>query len=247
MRARVPRAAGRRRSRARAAGRDCSSRPGWSPATRRPSSWPTRRSPGPGRGCGPGWTTTSRASGSCGTSAVAADAWDALGRPDSELYRGARLHRALDWQGPPGADLTDTERDFLDRAGQVADQEAAIQEREARYWRRTVRRLTGLVAVAACLTLVAGVAGTVALRQRDEAASERQQAAAERLVASARRAATLSQATDDIEPGSAAGRRGGTAATTRPTPGPACWPRSGACGPSTGNRSACRCRRWPRR
>ena len=129
---------------------------------------------------------------------TAAASWSAMGRPDAELYRGDRRLRARDWQGRSGADLTDTERDFLDRAGQVADQEAAIQEREARYRRRTRRRLTGLVAVAACLTLVAGVAGAVALRQRDEAASERQQAAAERLVASARRAATLSQGTDNI-------------------------------------------------
>ena len=30
----------------------------------------------------------------------AADAWDALGRPDSELYRGVRLARALEWQRP---------------------------------------------------------------------------------------------------------------------------------------------------
>ena len=30
--------------------------------------------------------------------AVAADAWDALGRPDSELYRGVRLATALEWQ-----------------------------------------------------------------------------------------------------------------------------------------------------
>ena len=28
----------------------------------------------------------------------AADAWDALGRPDSELYRGVRLAQALEWQ-----------------------------------------------------------------------------------------------------------------------------------------------------
>ncbi|WP_167880425.1 BTAD domain-containing putative transcriptional regulator [Nocardioides guangzhouensis] len=129
---------------------------------------------------------------------TAAATWNAMGRPDAELYRGDRLIRAREWQGRSGADLTDTERDFLDRAGQVADQEAAIQEREARYRRRTRRRLSGLVAVAAALTLAAGVAGAVAIRQRDRAASESQQAAAERLVASARRAATLSQGTDDI-------------------------------------------------
>ena len=29
----------------------------------------------------------------------AADSWDSLGRPDSELYRGIRLARVLDWQG----------------------------------------------------------------------------------------------------------------------------------------------------
>ena len=34
---------------------------------------------------------------------AAADAWDALGRPDSELYRGVRLARALDWQRRHGA------------------------------------------------------------------------------------------------------------------------------------------------
>ena len=30
--------------------------------------------------------------------AVAADAWDGMGRPDSELYRGVRLAQALEWQ-----------------------------------------------------------------------------------------------------------------------------------------------------
>ena len=30
--------------------------------------------------------------------ASAADSWDALGRPDSELYRGVRLAKALDWR-----------------------------------------------------------------------------------------------------------------------------------------------------
>ena len=29
---------------------------------------------------------------------LAADAWDAMGRPDSELYRGVRLARALEWR-----------------------------------------------------------------------------------------------------------------------------------------------------
>ena len=33
---------------------------------------------------------------------ASADAWDGMGRPDSELYRGARLTRALDWQHTAG-------------------------------------------------------------------------------------------------------------------------------------------------
>ena len=41
--------------------------------------------------------------------AGAADAWDALGRPDSELYRGARLARALEWRARAAPDLTDVD------------------------------------------------------------------------------------------------------------------------------------------
>ena len=55
----------------------------------------------------------------------AADAWDTLGRPDSELYRGVRLTRALDWQSRTESALTETERDFLavlpPRRGQAAE------------------------------------------------------------------------------------------------------------------------------
>ena len=35
--------------------------------------------------------------------AATADGWDALGRPDTELYRGVRLARALAWQDQHGA------------------------------------------------------------------------------------------------------------------------------------------------
>ena len=52
--------------------------------------------------------------------AVAADDWDARGRPDSELYRGARLEAALAWREGSAPSLTAVEDDFLDdgqRAG----------------------------------------------------------------------------------------------------------------------------------
>jgi hypothetical protein len=51
---------------------------------------------------------------------AAADAWDTLGRPDSELYRGVRLVRALDWQARTASALTDTEHQFLHAARQAA-------------------------------------------------------------------------------------------------------------------------------
>jgi len=39
--------------------------------------------------------------------AGAADAWDAMGRPDSELYRGMRLSRTLEWRDRATPDLND--------------------------------------------------------------------------------------------------------------------------------------------
>jgi len=46
--------------------------------------------------------------------AGAADAWETMGRPDSELYRGTRLSRTLEWQHSTTPDLNDTETAFLD-------------------------------------------------------------------------------------------------------------------------------------
>ena len=48
---------------------------------------------------------------------AAADGWDSLGRPASELYRGARLDAALEWRRQRSADLTAVERAFLDASG----------------------------------------------------------------------------------------------------------------------------------
>ena len=61
-----------------------------------------------------------------------ADAWDSLGRPDSELYRGIRLARVLDWQqGRSQTALTDTEREFLEVARR-ADGGRGTHRRRAR-------------------------------------------------------------------------------------------------------------------
>lgn len=65
--------------------------------------------------------------------APAATEWKATGRPDTELYRAARLVSALDWAGGRGdrhAELTDVERDFLAASRNYADRELAEETAE---------------------------------------------------------------------------------------------------------------------
>ena len=63
----------------------------------------------------------------------AAAAWDAMGRPDSELYRGGRLTTAQHWRDAADPALTAVEREFLDAsaahetAGLAAAQKPAAQ------------------------------------------------------------------------------------------------------------------------
>jgi hypothetical protein len=47
--------------------------------------------------------------------ATAADSWDALGRPDSELYRGVRLAKALDWRARTSPALSNSRTGVLGR------------------------------------------------------------------------------------------------------------------------------------
>ena len=91
--------------------------------------------------------------------AAAAEAWDAMGRPDSELYRGARLAQALDWRDQTRADLTPTERDFLETARRQADFDVRRQ-------RRTNRRLKALLAGISVLLVAAIIAGVLAIDGR---------------------------------------------------------------------------------
>ena len=93
-----------------------------------------------------------------------ADAWDTLGRPDSELYRGIRLARVLDWQRLSQTALTDTEREFLEMSRRAAEAEERTAVERARTQARLIRRLRGLLAVAAVLLLVAATTGVLAQR-----------------------------------------------------------------------------------
>jgi DNA-binding SARP family transcriptional activator/WD40 repeat protein len=107
--------------------------------------------------------------------APAAAEWDATGRPDSELYRGARLASALDWAGDELAELTDAERDFLSASRDYADRELADEIARADRQTRARRRLVAALAAALSLLLVASAATWLAVnRQRAASAADRQ-------------------------------------------------------------------------
>ena len=96
---------------------------------------------------------------------MAADAWEAMGQPESELYRGARLQQALEWRQRAQPDLTPTEAEFL-RVGQAREEERERSaEQRAAHERRVNRRLRGLLVGLAVLTVVVVLAGTLAVRQ----------------------------------------------------------------------------------
>lgn len=100
---------------------------------------------------------------------VAADAWDDLGRPDSELYRGARLAKALDWQERTSPTLRTTEQDFLAASTRASQVELRAAEDQARRQLSINRRLRVALAAGAFLLVGALIAGLVAARQADRA------------------------------------------------------------------------------
>ena len=91
-----------------------------------------------------------------------AAAWDAMGRPDSELYRGGRLNTALHWRDAAGPALTEVERDFLDAAAAHESAGLAAAQGQLRKERRMVRRLSWVSAGAAALAILAVTAGILA-------------------------------------------------------------------------------------
>jgi WD40 repeat protein len=122
-----------------------------------------------------------------------ADTWDAMGRPDSELYRGARLAQALDWRERSAPDLTPTESAFLDASHTLADTERLAAETRARQQARANRRLRTLLAATAIFLVGALVAGFVAVGQRDRAERAGD-------VASARELAAAANVNVDVDP-----------------------------------------------
>ncbi|MDR7191280.1 DNA-binding SARP family transcriptional activator [Microbacterium sp. BE35] len=94
--------------------------------------------------------------------ASAAIAWDAMGRPDSELYRGGRLLTVQQWQDAASPSLTMLEREFLAMSGEHEKAELAAAQTQLRRERRMVRRLTWVSAGAAGLAIIAVAASVFA-------------------------------------------------------------------------------------
>ena len=109
---------------------------------------------------------------------VTADTWDTLGRPDDELYRGARLSAAREWRTRTNPVLAPVEEDFLSAATATADAERLRQERDHAHQIRRNRQLRGALAAVMALLAVALVAGTLAGLNSRAAQNEAARAAA---------------------------------------------------------------------
>jgi WD40 repeat protein len=115
--------------------------------------------------------------------AVAAEDWQTTGQPASELYRGERLHTALEWRRLSAPALTSTENAYLDASatGERAEQEA-VQSRAEQRTRAHRRLRLALTGTAAGLVL-ALVGGLVAVQQSHHAGQTARAALVDRLVA----------------------------------------------------------------
>ncbi len=120
---------------------------------------------------------------------LAADSWVALGRPDSELYRGVRLRAALDWRARAGPGLTPIEDEFLDASEREHDRAEGEAEARANEHARRNRQLRGLLACAAVLLMIAVLATAWASRSAGRANN----LAAEATTARARNLADLAR------------------------------------------------------
>lgn len=116
--------------------------------------------------------------------AAAADGWESLGRPEDELYRGARLESALEWRETVSPDLTTSERAFLDASVAAAASERDALVQRARHQARQNRRLRRSLVGVAVLLVASIVGGTIAMQQRASADRQGRRAALSALTSS---------------------------------------------------------------
>jgi DNA-binding SARP family transcriptional activator/WD40 repeat protein/energy-coupling factor transporter ATP-binding protein EcfA2 len=111
--------------------------------------------------------------------------WDATGRPESELYRGARLATAVEWVSEGRADLSEVEEEFLEASREYGDRERRAEAERADREARGRRRLSVVAALAAVLLVLTTAATAYAIDQWRSAADASRQAQARRLAAQA--------------------------------------------------------------
>ena len=114
---------------------------------------------------------------------ASATEWDAGGRNDEDLLRGARLTGVATWRETSDRDLTDVETGFLDASMASADAELRELEQRAAHERSRNRVLRALAVGAAALLVVAIAVGGVAIVQGREAAAAAEDQRIEALVA----------------------------------------------------------------
>ena len=127
-----------------------------------------------------------------------ADSWETLGRPDSELYRGVRLARALDWRARTGPELTTVEEVFLEASDSLSRAELRSAQERARHQARVSRRLRHLLITAVVLLLAATGAGLYAAEQTRTARNARTTAERAAIDADARRVGARALLSDEI-------------------------------------------------
>jgi DNA-binding SARP family transcriptional activator/WD40 repeat protein len=118
--------------------------------------------------------------------AGAADAWESMGRPGSELYRGTRLSRTLEWRDRAKPDLNGTETAFLHASVALSTAERRDAEIRVARERTFNRRLRGALAGVGVLLVLSLVAGALALRSADHARRNQDRSEAAARLAEAR-------------------------------------------------------------
>lgn len=131
---------------------------------------------------------------------VAADSWDAMGRPDSELYRGLRLAKAVEWRERAAPELTQSEAAFLEAGSRLAAAEERSAAEHARRQQQVNRRLRILLAGVAALGVGALLAAGIAVDRGQQAEDLRRQAVAQRNATGALALAAASRNVADTRP-----------------------------------------------
>src|SRR5262249_5021893 len=113
--------------------------------------------------------------------APAARDWAQSGRPDAELYRGARLASALDWAAGQRGGLNPAETQSLEASRAAANRELREQQERADREAQARRRLRVVLACILALLVFSAAVGAVALQQRGQARAAQRSAEARRL------------------------------------------------------------------